>query len=714
MSKMSNLNIRLATSTALVTALVGFFNLPSEAVGSEIMGGMDKPKAASVPLAQIIDEKDIENATTSKNSNKSGLTADEKVVQGKKAGGRKLTVEETQAEKDKQLNTTFEPMMVNNNGNLEFTEQFHKLADVTLLANHYAYCLTKGNTRLGDIALTQLHKQGFKQIGLFSALEGKHLDFWDHSAGVVLYNTAENIYFVVWRGTASNEEGWQTNFNNQLIAGGKMKSHLIETIRNEIVFTLLDEKGLFFSGQHDAQLDEIMQYVKENLTTDLSIDEIIHFRDGLKKIVGEKLKELATKTPLTKEKVNLMTKIDAMFAAKLDLLGKNDHVVDEVKAATLTLLQNKIEELHNDKDEKSKAQNNQSISELKGLVKHVRENLSKMKTAEEIEDFMSGLKDKVDSELTEVKRKSLGAKLLRKQSPTDRLKMQLKYDIDSKLAEAERADKLKRLYNAVDLDVTGKVHAGYGLKVASAGKQIDDIIRSHASKLDKDLRQRARVLASGHSMAGALSKIWAASFKNSYKDIFGHEATAGNNRLMVHALSAAPTGDYTFKNSIEKSLGLGNIVDQKVAEDFVPKADPVAYTPQFLKKIARYLPWVGKELSSRMESDYAPQIGVPVIDKVEDVNKRIAKKFPGKAPTGLIGKKIATPHYGIHLHDEQPVGENYGREDHFEVDLAKPESKSEWNAMLANGKQKVTDAFTAKVAKQETAATEVNKSVPAA
>ena len=136
----------------------------------------------------------------------------------------------------------FEPFVRQNDGTLSVTNTFMDVVDANLLANHLSYSLVKGNVQIADQVLDQLNNLGWEKVGLFSALEGKYLNFAD-TAGLILYNKEKNIYTVVWHGTASNAEGWETNVDAQLIASSDIRDEIIKSLSDEVTSLLQTEKS---------------------------------------------------------------------------------------------------------------------------------------------------------------------------------------------------------------------------------------------------------------------------------------------------------------------------------------------------------------------------------------------------------------------------------------------------------------------------------------
>lgn len=728
---MSNLKIRLATSTALVTAMVGYFNLPAKA-NPDFVEGQNPVRISTVPIADHdqsaimyddlkAEQNKLNNAfgKNSKNNQtenepiakKPLLTKDDKNRALKEVGAGHLRPEDIQAQRDRAMNLQITPLIDTENGIV--SDRLIQNSKISFLTEDYAYCVTKGNVQLADQALQKLEAMGCKLLGSYSALEGKHMNF-NTIAGSVFYNSEKNEYFIVWHGTASNEEGWQTNLDFQLVGASEIKDQILQVIRDEVITTLRDEKSPWllglFDGAEDPQLSKIMTFVKSNLTADLSIEELRKFRDKLKGLISSLAPKTANKQPTDKERA-LLEKIDSIFAVKMEMLGKQDYVVHGLKAASVTALKGVIEEI----DEglgltprdaknstnsplaqkikgidnlKTKQQLHQAMNDLKQLAKDVQMKLPNCSTEQEVLAYMDELKTNVNEIMGQ--NGNFFKKMLKsRNSVLKDISTRLISSLES--AVTERQKELSRLGKFHEIEFKGKIHRGYGLKIASAGPQIEDIIRHHAESLDKDLRQKAAVTVIGHSMAGSLAKLYAAIFMQHYSEIFGNLPTATNGRLSVHAISAAAcTGDNTFRKSLEHGIGLGNIADQMVAEDFVPNSDPLSYVPDRFKYLIAKMPWAGKQLASMLESEYAPRIGTLLLDNLDDVKERAAKKFPGVKlstinPIGKLGDNVALAHYGINLGDKQPIGETYGREAHFEPELATPGTKDAWNKMLQNG-----------------------------
>ena len=611
---MKNLKSVILMSTALVVA----FNLSAYAAGVGLIDEQEITVGEYLQPVDAFDKADIQKIATLSDVKISPLF-DSKTVQNNPAPA------------------SFEPLVVEKDGKITASDTFADNAYANLLANDLSYCLVKGNVQLSDDALEKLNSMGWEKVGMYSALEGKHLNFGD-VAGIILYNKVKNMYNIVWHGTASNAEGWQTNSDSALIRASDVSKEVVKTIKSELVSLFRAEKSsksVFDVINRDIH-DELIDVVENerNLGQNFSSEKILAFQSKLQKAlisINKKRPGFIKETNSSNGK-NLFEKIDDVFQVKIEML-----------------------------------------------------------------------------------------------------------------------DSIKK--NNIGRNYEGKTHRGYTLKVASAMNEINKIIANHARTLTKQDLTNARVMTTGHSMAGGLIKIFAAYFSGSFETIFGQKLEASQNRLLVHALSAAPCGDKQFKDDIERALGQGNIFDQKTDIDIVPKA----YLTENMLDWIESLPIVGKELVSLIgeRARYADQIGYAAIDDVQEVHNRVAKNFPGdnivnkglsfgKAVASIVsdninpikfsedvaadmgnnsgffanvkafGKnilkraanilvsplivagravknavlhnKLAVPHYGINLGDSQPAGQQYGRTEHFEPALASPvNGKEGYNAMLENG-----------------------------
>jgi hypothetical protein len=541
----------------------------------------------------------------------------------------------------------FEPLVIEKNGKPQVTNTFADMAMVNLLANHLSYCLVKGNVELAEEPMDKLLAMGWEKVGMFSALEGKYLNF-STTAGMVLYHKEKNMYTVVWHGTASNGAGWESNVDAELIetAGTSLSRNVVSSLNLELHAVL------------DAEI--------------------------------------------------------AANKGNKDLIG--------------------------------------TLNYLKSLVNSTEKNAAQLRALFDI--FRNGLPDIADNAYDRNQKSD-------KDKANALKNVSLKEKIESVFAvKLETLDMVER--NQSGMNFEGKTHRGFTLKVASGQEELDQILSRHAQSLNEHQRKSARVVLTGHSMAGALAKISAVALMNRFENIFGQKLDNNKeHRILVHALSAAAVGDENFKNYVEGTLGKANIFDQKCDKDNVPKAFLTNGLHAFLESI----PIVGKELASLTGKykGYAKQIGYAAVDTYADVKARAEALYPSKGfvsgakelgqhlvsdvannlspaqykadvqaeldavakEKGRVSKwdkvkahgkkllkrgalivaspviaaakviapmvvrnKVEVPHYGVNMEDahKQPKGQEYGRDAHFEPSLASPvDGVDGYNRMLTNG-----------------------------
>ncbi|GEM_PF-3948615 len=300
---MSNLTVRLATSTALLGVLVGFYNLPAKAQGELTEAPVDANNLTS-SFVMIPDH----NSTTARQTAES--YASPVIHKAVKAVKAEPLVKLANA----RYNTKNEL-----EGDLVVTDFFAKNATANLEANHYSYCIVKGHVDAAAESLKRLEQMGWVQVGIFSGLEGEHLNFGD-IAGILFYNKEQNLYNVVWHGTANNRQGWEMNAENALITAEQIRSETIQKLHNELLHTLRENKSFrHFFGRTNKTLDALKEYVKEAITTNLSVEKLEKRRETLKKLITDNLPKIANKVDANDRK-SLLEKIDAVFAVKLEML----------------------------------------------------------------------------------------------------------------------------------------------------------------------------------------------------------------------------------------------------------------------------------------------------------------------------------------------------------------------------------------------------------
>lgn len=456
------------------------------------------------------------------------------------------------------LTKPHEPLILNQNGVKYASSVFLDNAHANNIASEYIYNTVKGDARLADKSMAELERMGWIRVGHFSALEGKYLNFGDMHSGVVLYNAAQNMYNVVWHGTAgsiktengpSTWAGWETNVDNDLIEARQVKSEVIRAIKAEVNSILRSQKtGLaFFNFQQTRTINAFMKALNESLNSTWSADKIQEFSNVFLNTL---------KAGLNNKAASIVEKIAAAFQVKIDMLR-----------------------------------------------------------------------------------------------------------------DIERT--------GFNVDFEGKAHRGFTLKVASAFPQIGKLIKAHSTaKLTPEQKQSARLMNSGHSMGAGLANVFTASMKKQFNKILGTNSKADDNRILLHVLSSPLVGDATFKHDIEKNVGINNIYNQIVKDDFVTLNKPLTYVPDALRSAVENLPVIGKQMATQCDGEYVSHIGTPAIDTANAVYGRRVQMFPEIAP-GYMERPVYS-HYGIDTGD--------GRGAHFDSRLSTPLSGEDgYNSQLARG-----------------------------
>jgi hypothetical protein len=222
------MTVRLATTTALVTTLCAFYNLPAQANGPELGVEVEVNRSGSAFT------KDSESPTSEKKAPFAKIFDMMTIAQALDTS-RHVNARQQQVVGDQNTSPTFKPLVEIIDGRqtptTAVTENFQLFKDM----NEIAYGLIGGYGEHNKRAVDLLEKLENKRVvgevdevltdgttrkrkiydrdweyKPFSGLEGVNSDFQTNS-GVVFFNKKLNRIIVVAAGTSNNNEGWESN-----------------------------------------------------------------------------------------------------------------------------------------------------------------------------------------------------------------------------------------------------------------------------------------------------------------------------------------------------------------------------------------------------------------------------------------------------------------------------------------------------------------------
>ena len=127
-----------------------------------------------------------------------------------------------------------DPLVRISEGRVEVSAFLKDMQDTLLQMNELSYNIVKGGGKYMEFNvddMEKLQKGGWKIKG-FTGLEGRRNTFGDLS-GIVCYHPEKNVITVVYHGTASNKEGWETNFDGQRLKPWKIQQEFTRDLFEE-------------------------------------------------------------------------------------------------------------------------------------------------------------------------------------------------------------------------------------------------------------------------------------------------------------------------------------------------------------------------------------------------------------------------------------------------------------------------------------------------
>lgn len=156
------------------------------------------------------------------------------------------------------------------------------MQDTILRMNDLSYNLVKGGGKFLEFSTNEmenLQKEGWV-IRSFTGLEGDRSTFEDLS-GIVCYNRAQNVITVVYHGTANNAEGWETNFDGQLVKGNQIQKVMTKDLFEETRATLK-------AVAEKSNITELKTFLKSKMKSEeFGKDTIVQAQQMVEKLMAE-------------------------------------------------------------------------------------------------------------------------------------------------------------------------------------------------------------------------------------------------------------------------------------------------------------------------------------------------------------------------------------------------------------------------------------------
>lgn len=156
------------------------------------------------------------------------------------------------------------------------------LQDALLRMNDLSYNLVKGAGKYMEFNVNEmekLQKEGWRIKG-FTGLEGRRNTFEDLS-GIICYHPEKNVITVVFHGTASNVEGWETNFDGQRFKPWKIQQEFSKDLFEDAL------QQLKTSGANKSNLKAFKEFMQNKLKhEDLSIVNVNRAKDMLQDLIS--------------------------------------------------------------------------------------------------------------------------------------------------------------------------------------------------------------------------------------------------------------------------------------------------------------------------------------------------------------------------------------------------------------------------------------------
>jgi hypothetical protein len=606
---MSNIKVRLITSTALVTALVGFFNLPAGASNPEFMEGQTTARTTVSPGA-------YENVgPVNYDDLKAQLQIEMEQSQKKDSQDDVQFEHKTNA----LTNPYLEPLVEFKDGKVVARKVTKDVVDDLKDMNDLAYNMVKGygyHQELAQPVLERLQKAGWKWKN-FSGLEGLNSEF-GISAGMVFYHPQKNLAKVVIAGTSSNDEGWHVNGKSNLtnLTPADLQKAYFDDLIGEVesmVKAALNPKAKAIDPKTSVS-QEVMNILHDKIgvginyldgnavrliaarTNRLAFNKPEMSEEWLRSATLTSVKQDLAKTKLTDQQQETIAKVltrEAMEHFKLDELAKDKDYQAALKEFLKDTVQYYKNATHNGvkerladffkkhKDEFETVANSEEEKKPHGLAK-LKSLLGKKKaekkpsfgpktkeqsTAETVENNADHSLGKAILAFGDLKLMIQAGKLGANKAFADRL-----YKVfNLKMQVMETVAKMEDKANAKGKTTIGQgsVHLGFMQKSVSMVDEVAGILKEFG------VNENSKVLVSGHSQAGGTGAQTLALLAESYGDeLFGEGFdNKKTNNLSGYFFSMARAGDQDYADYVNDMIGKDNVIRHNVHGDPVPIAN---------------------------------------------------------------------------------------------------------------------------------------------
>jgi hypothetical protein len=587
---MENLKTRLVTSTALVTAVLTFYNLPVQANPELLEGAYTGVQGIHrVAIKETLSLKDapIQDLPLDIQKSKIEVTLPETIVAVEQAPkAAQQMVDPTPAKE--MTATTLKPLVEVVNGkkrlNLE-TEEFNLVKEM----NDISYNLVKGYgsyNKLANEGLMRLQEKGWKFTPV-GGLEGNTSNF-STIAAVIFYHPETDRAVFCDIGTASNAEGWETN-----LKGNKVSLTVHEMQHQYVKDLYIEAKEMLDIALHPEE-----QATNPQTSASQEVLNIIETKlaMGINLLDPKSIRKAAAK--INKAAIHDQDMTDAALLEKAQKLVRKYMAKSGLKDSQFTTVAKVLQRealIHRDMVKVSQNEEYRAaLKQLKTEFSHYQ-NMNRTSLKDKFEKAVrslstGGKKSKHQNELTDdlvkfgkedhsfqkaimgygaLKLLIQDGKLSSNPLLEDHLErlFEVKFKVMSTVARLEdRATK-----NGKDHIALGEVHLGYLQKTIT-------MMEEGAEKLKAlGVNSKSKLIFTGHSQGGGLAGQNATLLTDHYgQELFGqgHEIfdNKKTNNVSVCVFSAARAGDETFADWAHDTLGRDNFYRHNVTEDIVPIA----------------------------------------------------------------------------------------------------------------------------------------------
>lgn len=586
---MENLKSRLVTSTALVTAVLTFYNLPVQANAELLEDGQagviathrlatDHTLSKDMPLSDL--------PLPVKKQHSPGPVVDLKITEESPAKPAE-TLELPAGSQQKEI-PSLKPLIEIVDGKPHMTlstEEFNHLKEM----NDISYNLVKGYgtyNKLAHVGLERLQRAGW-QFTPVSGLEGNTSSF-STIAAVIFYHKETNRAVFCDIGTASNAEGWETN-----LKGAKV-SLTVQDMQQQYVNDLyIEAREMLDTALHPEEqatnpLTSASQEVLNIIETKLGIGINILDTKSIRKAAAKVNKKAIHKQDMTDAALlEVSQKLVREHMAKSGLTDSQFTTVAKVLQREALIHRNMVKISQNEEYRAALKQlssdfnnyKNMNKTPLKDKFEKAVHSLSKSSKKSKNEQALEEEVVKFGKDDHSFQTAILGygalklliqdGKLATNPVLVDHLErlFEVKFKVMSTVARLED----RAMKNGKEKIALGDVHLGYLQKTIT-------MLEEGAEKLKAlGVNSKTKLLFTGHSQGGGLAGQNATLLTDHYgQELFGkgHEVfdNKKTNNVSVCVFSAARSGDEIFAEWAHDTLGRENFYRHNVTEDIVPIA----------------------------------------------------------------------------------------------------------------------------------------------